>query len=341
MSENIIMINVEEAPEGYLEEIMSGRRTLYDWYKKPTIRGKMAYHSYTTYKAEDSEIFILDFESGEKYCINDDLEEDIKNTMNPCFNKYGTHIVFMGLYPRKYGNEWDVFIYELATKRCVNLTRDNGYSNEDPRFSPDAMHVVYKQGSWSDEVQEMTYDIWEMDFENYRTYGLVENDYTQSMPCYGEDKQTVYCSRTDPETNNGEIIKLSIRGEEIITGLISDNKDIHAYFPVYYKDKVYFSTWNSVENKMDKIIIYDEKSKLMIDPLFNSPEYNVSDAAPITDRYLVVSSTKDSSTGYKLYLADIETGLLFNLDKEYSFNTDDGRQQLGASCYITSIIEIK
>ena len=341
MSENTIVFEIEEAPEGYLEEIMSGQRTLYDLYKKPGIRGKIAYHSYTTYEEQDSEIFILDLESGEKYCINEYLEENIKNTMNPCFNKYGTHIVFMGLYTREYGNEWDVFIYELSTKRCVNLTKNNGYSNEDPRFSPDAMHVVYKQGSWNSEIQEMTYDIWEMDFENYKTYSLMKSESTQSMPCYGKDKGTVYCSRTHLDTNNGEIIKLSIENEGILTELISNNKDTHAYFPVYHDGKVYFSTWNSVDNQMDKIIIFDEKTKVIIDPLFNSPRYNVSDASPINDRYLVVSSTKDSSTGYKLYLADIKTGILFNLDKEYSFNTDDGRQQLGASCHITSIIEVK
>ncbi len=194
MKEDIIVFDIEEMPEGYLEEIMSGKRTLYDRDNKPVIEGKMAYHSYTTYQDEDSQIFILDFTTGDKYCINDDLEKNIKHTMNASFNKYGTHIVFMALYSREYGDEWDIFIYELATKRCVNLTKDNGYRNEDPRFSNDAMHVIYKQGRWDSDLGEMVYSLWEMDFETYRTYKLIDDNTIQSMPCYGKDKNTIYFS---------------------------------------------------------------------------------------------------------------------------------------------------
>ena len=340
MEQNTIIFDIEEVPEGYLEEIMSGRRTLYDIYKKPMLTGKMAYHSYTTYEEEDSQIFILDFETGDQYCINDKFDKSIRHTMNPCFNKYGTHIVFMGLAPRSYGDEWDVFIYELSTGRCVNLTKDNGYSNQDPRFSQDAMHVIYKQGKWKEELDAMFYDIWEMNFEEYRTYALTNNEHMQSMPCYGKDKSIVYCSMKKEEEPHGPLMKLTIKNQEEKSEIAYNQENIYSYFPVYHNDKLYFARWHSIDNHMDKVLIMDAETNEIVDPLFNDPNYNVSDPCPITDRYMIVSSTKDYKDKYSLYLADVDTGILFNLDKEYGFETNDMRNQLEASCVITSITEI-
>lgn len=68
---------------------------------------------------------------------------------------------------------------------------------------------------------------------------------------------------------------------------------------------------------------------------FNNKNYNCSDACPISDKYMFMSSTKGNN-GYDLYLANIKTGKMWSLS---SINSDinDEREQLGATCFIKAL----
>ena len=301
---------------------------------RPIIEGKIVYHSYSDYGARDSKIYLIDFETNEKICINDYIT-GVYHTMNASFNSEGTAIVFMGIVNKSYGEEWDIFLYDLEDRGLVNLTRNNDFRNEDPKFSPDGNRVVYKQGYWSGLLDQMIYDIWEIDLQTGESYPITNNLEEESMPYYSTDGEAIYCMQGSRE--EARICKIERRDEETVIIPIYKEVRVQVYYPVVYKDKLYFSKWHSNENRSDVIVIMEEDSREIILPLFNSPKYNVSDPCPISDKLMIISSTMPGTKGgYDLYVADVMSGEVWSLD-EYGISVNDELQQLGASCYITNV----
>lgn len=303
-------------------------------YNQPLIEGKLVYHSYSDYNARDSKLYLFDFQTKEKVCLNEYFS-DVYHTMNASFNKDGSAITFMGLVDKGEVEEWDIFLYYLETEELYNLTQNNNLRNEDPKFSPDGTKVIYKQGYWDHTLDCMVYDIWELDLLTKYAYAITEDIEEQSMPYYNDSGDVVYYMQGSREYS--KILKMAKgSGKPIITEVYAE-QGIQVYYPVIYNDMLYFSKWISEENKSDMIVAIDLNKNQIEVPAFNNVEYNASDPCPISDRLLIISSTMPGGQGgYDLYIVDRLSGQKWSLN-ELGVNINDEFQQLGASCYIESI----
>ncbi len=303
----------------------------------PDLKGKIIYHTYSSYTARDSKLYMVDLDNGTQVCLNEDFEDAV-HTMNGSFSPDGESVVFMGITNRFYGEEWDIFLYNLQDKFLINLTKNNGYRNEDPKFSPDGKFVVYKQGYWSAEQDRMVFDIWELELETKKTRQVTNNLEEESMPYYSTDGEYIYYMKG--EGGSSEICEVDRRGEEYGVKTIFKEEGVQSYYPITYKDKVYFAKWHEPSNTTDMLIILDEDGK-RIPVSFNNIDYNVSDSYPISDELVIFSGTTRGTIrgankgGYDLYLGDILTGQVWSMD-EYA-NINDNRHQLGVSYFIKEV----
>lgn len=297
----------------------------------PSMSGKMVYHSYTSYESKDSKLYLYDFDSQEKVCLSDKFK-NVYNAMNANFNNNGTEITFMGMNKDKGYEKWDVYTYNLKTEVLRNLTENNDLRNEDPKYSPDGKKIVFKQGHWDHKKDKMIYDLMEIDLENGTEGNITKDSEEDSMPYYSEDGQYVFYSRKNKSSE--QIYKVSTSNYEERERVYSASK-ITSYYPIIQGNTLYFTRWYSKSNHSDIIMSMNLETEEVEKLKFNNERYNCSDPCPIDQRYMILSSTKAGGR-YKLYLADMNKGTMWPLDKGYT-DIDDNGEQLGASCYIDSI----
>lgn len=109
----------------------------------PITSGQMVYHSYSNYEAWDSQLYLLNLETGISSMISGSW--NIDHAMNAHFSNDGTKIVFMGV-PRGKHNywAWEIYLWDFSSDEPINLTQ-NGERDEDPKFSHDGNSIVFKQ----------------------------------------------------------------------------------------------------------------------------------------------------------------------------------------------------
>lgn len=295
----------------------------------PIIKGKIVYHTYSDYIQRDSKLYIFDFETKENTCVSDKFQ-GVYHTMNADFGNNGSEITFMGLVNNEGNEEWDIFRYNLETKQLDNLTKGNELRDEDPKYSPDGTKIIFKQGHWSQVLDEMVYDIMEMDLVSGGLKQITNDTNEESMPYYMSDGKSVYYAKGLDKSS--QIYKVNLDNTNAITEIYAES-GIRSYYPIVYNNTLYFSKWYSESNKSDVIVKMDLNTNKITIPPFNSGDYNCSDACPISERYIIISSTIwEGKGGYDLYMADMETGEMWSMDL---FNTDinDEKSQLGAAYY--------
>lgn len=297
----------------------------------PVISGKMVFHSYTSYESDDSKLYLFDFDSCEKECLSDKFK-NVYNAMNANFNNDGSEIVFMGMEKSSEERKWDIYIYNLETDELRNLTKDNDLRNEDPKFSPDGKRVIFKQGHWDEEKDDMVYDLRELNLDNNKIKIITQDADEDSMPFYSSDGKEVYYAKGINAAT--KIYKVSVDNYKNTRNVYSSNGEM-SYYPIVYKDALYFTKWYSKSNDTDIIMKMDINTKIVRKIKFDNKDYNTSDPCPISDKYIIMSSTKGDK-GYDLYLGDTESGAMWSLDNINS-EINDYKEQLGASCYIKSI----
>ena len=296
----------------------------------PQLKGKMVYHTYSDYAQRDSKLYVFNFETKENICISDEFQ-GVYHAMNACFGNNELEIVFMGLVNNNGNEEWDIFHYNLETKQLDNLTKGNELRDEDPKYSPDGTKIIFKQGHWSHVLDEMIYDIMEINL-NTRSMRAITNDVDEdSMPYYASDGKSVYYAKGLDKSS--QIYNVDLEGTAPLKEIYAE-KNIRCYYPVVYKETLYFSKWYSIYNKSDIIIKFDINENKVTIPPFNSADYNCSDACPISDRLIIISSTMPGGNGgYDLYIADTVTGNTWSMNfLNKSINND--KHQLGASYYV-------
>lgn len=297
----------------------------------PQIQGKLVYHTYTSYDAWDSKLYLFDFETKELSCINDFIEGTY-HTMNACFNPNGTEIVFMGITNQREMEEWNIFRYTLATKELEQLT--NELRNEDPKFSPDGDKIIYKQGQWDECSNQMIYSLCEMDLVT-REIKKVTNDIVEkSMPYYSSDGKCVYYM--EGVGSQSKICSIQLNDSSKIREIFYE-PNTQPYYPIAYHDSLYFTKRYSASNTNDIIVKMNMSNHEITIPVFNGQFHNSSDPCPLSDNLLIISSTKEGGKGgYDLYIVDEITGESWSLT-EYNSNINNQYEQLGASCYIQNI----
>lgn len=300
----------------------------------PNIKGKLLYHTYLDYNNKDSKMYIFDFETKENICINDKLE-GVYNTINGHFSNSGSDIVFMGMVDNDGTEEWDIFQYNLETNKLDNLTKGNNLRDEDPKYSPDGMKIIFKQGHWSHELGEMIYDLKEMDLGTRQIKTITNDVYENSMPYYLSDGKSVCYAQGVGESS--QIYNVSLENTNTVKKIWGQD-GVCSYYPIVYKNTLYFSKWYSKNNKSDIIVKLDINTNEITMPFFNSKDYDCSDPFLISDRFIIFSSTMPGGHGgYDLYIADVFESHVWSLDA-FSDSINNDENQLGASCYIDNAI---
>lgn len=297
----------------------------------PKVSGRLVYHSYSSYEAEDSKLYLFDFDNREKVCLSDKFA-NVFNTMNADLNNDGSEVVFMGMENNASDKKWDIYTYNLESGNLENLTRDNELRNEDPKFSPDGKKIIFKQGHWDEKEDDMVYDLKELTLKNNKIRTITKDIEEDSMPYYSSDGNTIYYTRGIGKSS--QIYEVSRNSTKSVKKVYSSN-NVMCYYPIVYDETLYFTKWYSKSNNCDTIMKMNLDTKKVSKLKFNNKNYNCSDPCPLSDKYIIMSSTKGDG-GYDLYLADMESGNTWSLS-EISKEINDDKEQLGASCFIKSI----
>ena len=288
--------------------------------------GYLIYHTYSSYNALDSQLYLLDFATQERICISDYLPVDVVNAMNGHINATEDKIVFMGMS----NGEWEIFLFDIPSRNVEQLTTYG--RNEDPKFAPTGNKIVYKKGIWDSGLACMTYAIVEYDLDTgteateITPYTVVE----VGMPYYDSTMENIYYvyHGADKQTIN----KVNIN--TLMIDVVVDDV-VNPYYPIIRGDFMTFSYDYSTDKKENLVARFNLKTGERTLSKFNSEDYNVSDAYIIDSSYTVVSCTKVHNN-YDLWLINFDTGEAIPMDS-YGVNTTD-KQELG-SCLSSIVFE--
>ncbi|MDD2798333.1 MAG: DPP IV N-terminal domain-containing protein [Bacteroidales bacterium] len=281
----------------------------------PLIDGLLAFHRYTSYDAMDAELFIYDFSHNQLQNISKNWS--ITNTMNAHFSPDGKSITFMAIS----NNQWDLFLYQLnTTHQPTNLTAGEIHRNEDPKFSHDGHLITYKR-----DGQIAIYNL-----QTNQIEVLTDNHSSEySMPYFSKDDKQIVCSKGAGKNSSIVLIDVLTKKETALY----DRQNIAEYYPITYSsDKFYFSATSSETNGVDQL--FDGYfSGLRAEKLpFNKPDFDLSDACPIDDNWLILSATKVKNNGYDLYIAD-RNGTEITSLSDYNSEINSNKYELGASLW--------
>jgi Tol biopolymer transport system component len=280
----------------------------------PITSGQIVYHSYSNYEAWDSQLYLLNLETGVSSMISGSW--GIDHAMNAHFTNDGTKIVFMGVPKGKHNYwAWEIYLWDFSSDEPINLTQ-NGERDEDPKFSPDGNSIVYKQNG----------DIRIMDLEGNILKRLTDDwdNPEESMPYF--------------LSNGGEIIYSQGAGAgsdiykiNISTGTktpLAAEAGVQEYYSITKDDNTFlYARWMSAVNHRDQIYTGYFNGETSQSALFNREDADCSDPYPVNDQWVVFSMNQNGN--YDLALGNLVTGEIYDM---HSFNINTSKHELGA-CY--------
>jgi len=284
----------------------------------PLNEGILIYHNYSNYDAWDAKLFMYNFATNTKTEISSGW--NIDHEMNAHFSPDGSKIVFMG-DDKGLPRDWDIYIWDVGSNiPPKNLTQANNMRDEDPKFSPDGNHIIFKQNG----------DIKIMNLSGTITSSVTNDGNTveESMPFYTSDGQKVVYARG--AGSGSDIYTINSNGSN--NSALYNVSNVSEYYPIVKDNSSFFYTrWVSSTNQSDQIYLadfYGNSTSLSINDL-NSDN---SDAYPVGSDYLFFSSTRSGSTGgYDIYLGQISTGTVWSLN---DYNINSSLEDLGA-CFVS------
>lgn len=285
---------------------------------QPLLSGKIVYHSYSCYNCNDSELFLYDFDTNERTVLSQDWA--ITNPMNAHFSPDGKKIVFMGISQST--NSWDIFIHTLGlNEQPMNLTQSSLGRDEDPKFSPDGTKIIFKQKGV----------LKEMDTSGNITRTFAVSNGEASMPYYTIDGDNIVYAGNETNYNTLNIYIYSISTG--ITQALSAIENLEEYYPIVIDSNTFlFTRWFSKNNQNDQVYLGYFNNATPLKLPFNESDNNFSDAYPVDNHTLLISSTRQGGRGqYDLYLADMITGKMWSLNLYNPYINSD-KSELGG-CY--------
>lgn len=275
----------------------------------------MVYHSYSSYEAEDSKLFLFDLKSGERTELGSDWS-GVHNAMNAHFSPDGSNITFMAISEST--GSWDIFLCKLNNvSRVENITPDGTSRDEDPKFSPDGKKIVFKRDGRLAELVLETKSI---------SFLTPDDGQERSMPYYSSDGSGILFSGGARTSSYIGIVD----GNDVKT--LYDRPDIAEYYPVTVDEQsFYFTAHYSTQNRHDQLY------KGFLDgsdcsPLaFDTPDADFSDPCPIGGGWVIFSSTLPGGNGgYDLYIGNESSGDYHSLST-YSQLINTSLEELGAT----------
>lgn len=285
---------------------------------KPTLSGKLIFHSYSFYGSGDSKLYEYDLTTNKLTLLS--AAWDITDPMNAHFSPDGTKIVFMGL--QKGTTNWDVFLWTIGSvSQPADLTSALGSTSrdEDPKFSNSGNRIVFKHNG----------HLAEMDLTGTITRNITYGTGEESMPYYNYNDSLVLYAEGGGSASDIFIVKTDGTSSHTVAALAG----VQEYYPIAHDSVSFFYTrWNAANNQNDQLYLgYYNTAQTPIRLPFNTADANYSDAYPYGNNYVFLSSTKAGSKGgYDLYIADIETGKIWSLSL-YNANINSAKEELGAA----------
>jgi len=279
----------------------------------PQLTGKLVYHTYKSYGDGSAQLYLYDFAQGSLRRLSQP-SWNIIDPMNADISADGSTIVFMGIQDQA----WNIFMWRLDSEQLpVNLTKSHGETmNEDPKFSADGKNIVFKR---SGEIYQM-----EVRRNVLSVVAPRAQDKILSMPYLSADSSLLYFSVGDESA-------ASVYVKDLKTNSIAEidsTPGSRAYYPIVRHDGTLFYT-RHVSGTDDADQIYMKGPAGPPRPvIFNDPESDNSDPAPVEDHYLIYSNTSESEK-YQLVLGDLDTGERWSLSP-LGLNLSEDVSKLGA-----------
>ncbi len=182
-------------------------------------------------------------------------------------------------------DEWDIYLYDNGN--ITNHTKDSGFRNEDPKWSPDGKSIVFKWGYWSNTTNDFVYNLALLNVKTREVTMLTDDTAEEAMPCFSEDGKYIYY--TNYSNDIGSICRMDTSSHSIET--IYAEKNVTAYYPITSDEYLYFTKWHDADNRCDQIMKYDG-SQISSLP-FNSDLFDCSDACPVNENMMIYSCTAD------------------------------------------------
>ena len=290
----------------------------------PISDGKIVFHSYSDYGAWDGKLYFYDF--SEQLLVEISENWNIDHTINAHFSPDGSKIVFMGVPEGShYYNSWDIFLWELGYDTPINLTYNN-IPDEDPKFSPSGGEIVFKQNG----------DLKIMNLNGTIIYTITNDGFSveESMPYYTNDAQQIIYSRGAGSDSDIYIINVNGSNNQPLENVAN----IQEYYPITRDLYTFlFTRWVSYSNHHDQIYLGYFSGASSQSLVFNNDNADDSDPFPVDSDYVFFSSNRSGSVGgWDLYLADINSGLVWSMS---DFGINSSNHELGV-CYTSNSVSI-
>lgn len=283
----------------------------------PVLKGKLVWHSYSSYETRDSKIWLYDFDSGTKTELSRSWT-GLVNPMNGHFSPDGKYITFMAEGTAT--GSWDIFLYDLeAGGQPVNLTPSGSYRDEDPKFSFDGARIVFKREGHLAEITVGNRSVKVLSSGNTDTY---------SMPYYNVEGTRILFGGDSADDSYIGCWDIAVSR---MTKLY-DRAGVAEYYPVTLDAaSFYYSAHYSADNRHDQLFKGWFDGRPAVSLAFNSSNADYSDACPAGGGWLILSSTRAGGEGaYDLFIGHESSGVIYSLSRYASqFNTS--KNELGAS----------
>ncbi len=287
----------------------------------PVLSGKIAFFRFTSWSAQDGELYIYDFDLDSLRHVSANWS-NVENTLYPHFSPDGKYLTFMGFDTGT--DDWDIFLWEVdSSSNPVNLTDARNTREEYPHFSPDGRKIIYKERYYDNGFK---YRFEEMDLDgNILNTVTPPGDKIVENPVYSPKGDKIYYTK-----DTVQLAKIfSIHTDGSNDQLLQSFPGNQAYYPATITDRKYvFTRWVSDTKNIDQLYLDNMDSTAKISFV---DSFDYSYPFYLEDNILLFSSTRPGTQGgYDLYIGDMKTGEVWSMDKYYSgFNT--GLEELGAS----------
>jgi Tol biopolymer transport system component len=289
--------------------------------KPPTLSGKLVFHQYDNY-GDASKLYLYNFKTNTLTNISKGW--NIYDPINAHFNNDGSQIVFMA--EAIANGKWDIYVWKLNSADVpINLTANDGCRNEDPKFSPDGLHICFKQTPNGSGVGILKI----MDLAGNITSNVSANTIESGMPYYSHDGQALIYARGAGA--GSDIFMINTDGTK--NHALANMNGIQEYYPITLNDSAFLYTrWYNSGSEYDQVYLGNFYNDTRTRLPFNTSNADYSDAFPYDAQNVILSCDKTGGKGaYDLYIANIITGKIWWLNL-YNAQINSSLNELGA-CY--------
>lgn len=287
--------------------------------ERPALKGKLVYHSYTSYDAGDSRMYIYDFSKDTVTEISRGWT-GVSNMMNGHFSPDGRYVTFMGIGSRT--ASWDIFLYDLdGGGQPVNLTPEGSYRDEDPKFSHSGSTIVFKREGHLAEITVATGAIKVLSRNNSEEYG---------MPYYNSDDTKILSG-----VGEGSAAYIGVWDKASSTmSVIFDRKGENDYYPVNIDRDAFYFTTHETGSAYDQLYKGFWNGASAVRLAFNKNNADYSDACPVSKGWLFLVSSRSGGRGmYDLYIAHETSGAIYSLSL-YNSGLNTAKNELGPAYFV-------